>query len=66
MNQVRQGRHGSPGIFASATEIMNKSGKPIVSVDIPSGIGTNLQVKPKMTVTFTDSKEGMLLFTSMV
>ncbi len=47
------------GIFASATEIMNKSGKPIVSVDIPSGIGTNLQVKPKMTVTFTDSKEGM-------
>ncbi len=47
------------GDYASTVEIINRSGKPIISVDIPTGFGNALQVIPKMTVSFTDSKEGM-------
>lgn len=37
----------------------NASGKTIVSVDIPSGFGTDLSVVPQHTVTFHDIKTGM-------
>ena len=45
--------------YASVIKKINKSGKKIVSVDIPSGLGTGTAVHPHMTVTFTDIKEGM-------
>jgi NAD(P)H-hydrate epimerase len=38
---------------------MNQSGVPIVSIDVPSGLGTNMAVKPMMTITLHDIKEGM-------
>jgi NAD(P)H-hydrate epimerase len=33
--------------------------KPIISVDIPTGFGTNLKVDPDFTITFHDVKIGM-------
>jgi NAD(P)H-hydrate epimerase len=38
---------------------INSSGSKIVSVDIPSGLGTDTPVKPDHTVTFHDEKVGM-------
>src|SRR5438552_9864197 len=38
---------------------MIASGKPILSVDVPSGFGTDLAVRPTVTVTLHDVKEGM-------
>src|SRR2546428_1847357 len=38
---------------------MNASGKPICSVDVPSGFGTDLAVRPTVTVTLHDVDEGM-------
>ncbi|MCG2826215.1 MAG: NAD(P)H-hydrate epimerase, partial [Thermoplasmatales archaeon] len=38
---------------------INKSRKTVVSVDVPTGLGTKNHVKPKITVTFHDVKEGM-------
>lgn len=35
------------------------SGKTIVSLDVPSGLGTDLAVVPDITVTFMDAKTGM-------
>ena len=37
----------------------NSSGKTIVSVDIPSGLGTDLAIRPAHTITFHDVKMGM-------
>lgn len=37
----------------------NSSGKTIVSVDIPSGLGTDLAIRPAHTITFQDVKMGM-------
>ena len=37
----------------------NASGKTIVSVDVPSGIGTDTCIHPSCTVTFHDVKAGM-------
>ena len=45
--------------YASVIKKINKSGKKVVSVDIPSGLGTGTMVHPDITVTFTDLKEGM-------
>ena len=45
--------------FAALIREMNASGKPILSVDVPSGLGTELMVKPKVTVSLYDAKEGM-------
>ncbi len=39
---------------------MNESGKPIISVDTPSGYLMDVKVNPTITVTFHDVKEGML------
>jgi NAD(P)H-hydrate epimerase len=38
---------------------LNDSGTYIVSVDVPSGLGTDIQIRPNVTVTFTEIKEGM-------
>lgn len=38
---------------------INDSGTLVVSVDVPSGLGTDIQIKADVTVTFTDVKEGM-------
>lgn len=38
---------------------INNSGKHVVSVDVPSGMNTAIPVKPDLTVTFTDIKDGM-------
>lgn len=45
--------------YSSLVKFINELGKPIVSVDVPSGLGTVLSVKPTMTVTLHDLKEGM-------
>ncbi|AKA48415.1 sugar kinase [uncultured archaeon] len=45
--------------YAKAIEQINKSGKKIVSIDVPSGLGTKRSVMPDYTVTFTDVKKGM-------
>jgi NAD(P)H-hydrate epimerase len=38
---------------------LNAMKKPILSVDVPSGLGTRVAIKPKVTVTFHAVKEGM-------
>ena len=45
--------------YASYVRELNSSGKFIVSADVPSGFGTELAVRPDVTVTFHDLKEGM-------
>src|SRR2546421_8641784 len=45
--------------FASLVRQVNGSGKPILSVDVPSGFGTGSMVRPPWTVALHDVKEGM-------
>jgi NAD(P)H-hydrate epimerase len=45
--------------FGTLIREMNASGKPILSVDVPSGLGTDVAVKPTVTVALHDAKEGM-------
>ncbi|HEC81386.1 MAG TPA: NAD(P)H-hydrate dehydratase [Thermoplasmatales archaeon] len=47
--------------YKSCVEILNKEKKKffLVSVDVPTGFGTNLSLNPDATVTFHDLKEGM-------
>jgi hydroxyethylthiazole kinase-like uncharacterized protein yjeF len=45
--------------YATFIREMNAAGKPILSVDVPSGLGTDLVIKPTVTVTMYDAKEGM-------
>lgn len=40
-------------------EDANASGLPIVSVDVPSGLGSDVCIKPDFTITFHDVKTGM-------
>lgn len=47
------------GIEARAIDAINSSARPIISVDVPSGLGTNKTVNPDLTVTFHKSKPGM-------
>ena len=42
-----------------AVEELNGSGKSILSVDVPTGLGGSLAVAPDITVTFHDTKPGM-------
>jgi len=45
--------------FASLIRQMDASGKPILSIDVPSGFGSGLMVRPTVTVALHDVKEGM-------
>ncbi len=45
--------------YAECIKEINNSGKNVISCDIPSGLGTDCSVRPEMTVTFHDIKEGM-------
>ncbi len=45
--------------YSSLIKAINSSGKNLVSVDIPSGLGSRTRVKPNITVTFTGVKQGM-------
>lgn len=45
--------------YASAIAVMNASGTPILSIDVPSGLGTATPLHPAATVTLHDAKEGM-------
>lgn len=45
--------------YYSLISKMNQSDAPIISIDVPSGLGTNMAVKPIMTITLHDVKEGM-------
>lgn len=45
--------------YDTAIGLINSCGKKIVSVDVPSGLGSKSAVKPDYTVTFTETKEGL-------
>ncbi len=45
--------------YRSIIENINRSNEPIVSIDVPSGLGADISVSPTMTVTFHRKKEGM-------
>jgi NAD(P)H-hydrate epimerase len=46
--------------YATLVKKINKAqDKKIISVDVPTGFGTNTAVKPHYTVTFHDTKKGM-------
>jgi len=45
--------------YSRMIDLVNESQAKVVSVDVPSGFGGDKMVKPVITVTFHDSKEGM-------
>lgn len=45
--------------YATLIREMNASGRPILSVDVPSGLGADACVRPRVTATMYDAKEGM-------
>ncbi|MFO7793054.1 MAG: NAD(P)H-hydrate dehydratase [Candidatus Saliniplasma sp.] len=45
--------------YRSLIECVNETVCRVVSVDIPSGLGTDINVEPELTVTFHDKKVGM-------
>jgi NAD(P)H-hydrate epimerase len=47
------------GLEAEAIDAINASNRSIISVDVPSGIGTDRSVNPGVTVTFHRPKEGI-------
>jgi hydroxyethylthiazole kinase-like uncharacterized protein yjeF len=54
------GVHGPiVGIEAAAIEAINSCSRPVLSVDVPSGLGTNKVVRPALTITFHRPKPGM-------
>ncbi len=56
------------GLYADAIEIINSAEKPVISIDIPSGISSDTgkvlgtAVKADLTVTFALPKRGHILF----
>jgi len=54
------GMEGTPrGPYAEAIKAVNASGKRVVAVDVPTGWGTELAIRPESTVTFYAPKVGM-------
>jgi hydroxyethylthiazole kinase-like uncharacterized protein yjeF len=47
------------GLEAGAIDAINTSGRPVISVDVPSGLGTNKVVRADVVVTFHRPKPGM-------
>ncbi|HYS72127.1 MAG TPA: NAD(P)H-hydrate dehydratase, partial [Thermoplasmata archaeon] len=45
--------------YASLIRAMNEGKRPILSVDVPSGLGADVTVKPTATVALHAAKEGM-------
>jgi NAD(P)H-hydrate epimerase len=45
--------------YRSIIKKLNTMNKNVVSVDVPSGLGSDASVKPRMTVTFHETKKGM-------
>lgn len=45
--------------YRSIIKKINEVKNPVVSVDVPSGLGADVSVSPDLTVTFHDKKEGM-------
>jgi len=45
--------------YGRIVELLNLMEAPVVSVDVPTGMGTDGQVIPAVTLTFHDIKEGM-------
>jgi yjeF C-terminal region, hydroxyethylthiazole kinase-related/yjeF N-terminal region len=45
--------------YDSFIRTANEFAGPVVSVDVPSGLGTDLSVMPDITITFHAAKEGM-------
>lgn len=45
--------------YKGIVETLNKSRKFILSIDVPTGFGCDISLKPNMTVTFHFIKEGM-------
>ncbi len=43
----------------TVVRLINASRKPILSIDVPTGLGGTPAIKPTLTVTFHDKKEGM-------
>lgn len=44
--------------YRSIVKKVNRSKKPVVSIDVPSGLGTDLAIRPKITVALHDKKVG--------
>jgi hydroxyethylthiazole kinase-like uncharacterized protein yjeF len=47
--------------YSSLIDRINRSLRPVVAVDVPSGFGADKAVRPTVTVTFHDAKEGMTM-----
>ncbi len=45
--------------YGGFIDALSESGRTVVSVDVPSGLGTDVSVRPDITITFHDVKEGM-------
>jgi NAD(P)H-hydrate epimerase len=45
--------------YSSWVKAINGSESRVISVDVPTGLGTGLAVKPEATITFHEPKEGM-------
>ena len=54
---IRKGKVSDP--YRSFILEANASGLPIVSIDVPSGLGSDVTIVPQTTITFHDVKTGM-------
>lgn len=56
------------GLFAGAIDLVNRSGRPVVALDIPSGLSSDENVVPGpcvtavLTITFGLPKRGLILY----
>jgi hydroxyethylthiazole kinase-like uncharacterized protein yjeF len=48
------------GLEGNAIDAINSASRPVISVDVPSGLGTSRAVRPNHTVTFHRPKPGMI------